>query len=262
MTGEPFDAAGALRWLRKLAKNNDRVWYAANSAEYNETIKPAWEDLIAALLISAVPIDPRFAYADPRACVFRLARDIRFSNDKTPFKTSVSAWMSPFGKHGSNAGFYVRVAPGNTVFSAGIYVPERPVLDALRRRIVADARPFARLLAAKKLQPYLPLHTDPLVRVPRGYPKDHPRAAWIRARNYLVRRAFSDAEISRNGAFATFRAAIRDCAPFVRYIDTVAVAALREAQGDTGAGDDASSAAMREPSDGWDENSSSDHFGP
>jgi uncharacterized protein (TIGR02453 family) len=229
----PFDTAGALRWLRKLKKNNDRAWYAENSAEYNEKIKPAWEDLIATLIVAAIPIDARYAYVDPRACLFRLARDIRFSKDKTPFKTGVSAWISPFGKHGSNPGFYVRIEPGNNVFSAGIYVPERPVLDGMRERIADDATPFARILAAKKMQPYMPLRTDPLVRVPRGYPKDHPRAEWIRARNYLVRRTFGDAEIAKNGAFATFRSAMRDVAPFVRYLEEVkTAAALRRAQGD------------------------------
>jgi uncharacterized protein (TIGR02453 family) len=248
VTGDPFDAAGALRWLRRLEQNNDRFWYVANRAEYNETIKPAWEDVVAALLVSIVPVDGRFAHVDPRSCLFRLARDIRFSKDKTPFKTSVSAWMSPFGKHGSNAGFYVRVAPGNCVFSAGIYVPEKPVLDALRRRMATESRPFDTIVNAKRLQPYLPLDTDPLRRVPRGYPQDHPRAEVLRARRYLVRRAFSDAEIVGRGAFATFRAAIRDCAPFVRYLDETAAAA--------------SSVAMREPIDGWEEKSSSDHFGP
>jgi uncharacterized protein (TIGR02453 family) len=248
VTAEPFDAARALRWLRKLKKNNERAWYAEHSAEYTQTIKPQWEDLVAGLLIALVPVDERFAYVDPRACLFRLARDIRFSKDKTPFKTSVSAWMSPFGKHGSNAGFYVRVSPGSCIFSAGIYVPERPVLDALRRRMATEPKPIDKILGAAKLKPYLPLETDPLQRVPRGYPKDHPRGDLIRARNYLVRRLYTDAEIAKNGAFSTFRAAIRDCTPFVRYIDDTAAAA--------------SSAAMREPIDGWDENSSSDHLGP
>jgi uncharacterized protein (TIGR02453 family) len=179
--------------------------------------------------------------------LFRLARDIRFSNDKTPFKTSVSAWLSPLGKSGANAGFYVRVAPGNCVFSAGIYTPEKHVLDVLRRRMAADPRPFDKILHARKLQPYLPLSTDGLIRMPRGFPKEHPRGELIRARNYLVRRVYPDAEIARAGAFATFRAAIRDCAPFVRYLSDVVAP---------------SSAAIREPIDGWDENSSSDHFGP
>ena len=253
---DPFDTARALRWLRKLKKNNDRVWYAANRDDYDTAIKPAWEDLVAGLLVSAIPFDRRFAYVEPRACIFRLARDIRFSNDKTPFKTSVTAWLSPFGKHGSNPGFYIRIAPGDCIFSAGIYVPEKPVLDALRRKVERDGRPFARILGAKRLAPYLPLRTDPLTRMPRGFPKEHPRGEWIRARNYLVRRSFSDAEIARNGAFATFRAAIRDCAPFVGYLAEVVSAVLRQAQ------DRPSSAVMRDPSDGWDENNSSDHFGP
>jgi uncharacterized protein (TIGR02453 family) len=256
MTGEPFDTARALRWLRQLKKNNDRAWFAAHRETYDAYVKPEWEDLVAALLVSAVRFDERFAYVDPRRCLFRLARDIRFRADKTPFKTGVQAWLSPFGKSGAYAGFYMRISPGDSIFSAGIYTPEKPVLEALRRRMAADPRPFDRILRAKALVPYLPLRTDGLVRMPRGFPKEHPRGELIRARNYLVRRAYSDAEITRRGAFAVFRAAIRDCAPLVRYIDGVAATALGPAQ------DRLSSAAMREPSEGWDENSTSDHFGP
>ena len=248
MTGEPFDAARALRWLRQLKKNNDRTWFAAHRETYDEHVRPEWEDLVTALLVSAVRFDERFAYVDPRRCLFRLARDIRFSNDKTPFKTHVSAWLSPFGKSGANAGYYVSVAPGDTHFSAGIYTPERPVLEALRRRMANDHRAFDRILGAKVLKPYLPLRTDGLIRMPRGFPKEHPRGELIRARNYLVGRSYGDAEITRAGAFATFRNAIRDCAPFVRYLDAAAASF--------------SSVAMREPSDGWEENSTSDHGGP
>ena len=248
MQGEPFDAARALRWLRQLKKNNDRAWFGAHREVYDERLKPGWEDLVAALLVSAVRFDERLAHVDPRRCLFRLARDIRFSNDKTPFKTRFSAWLSPFGKSGANAGFYVSISPGDSHFSAGIYTPEKPVLAALRRRMAADPRPFDRILRAKALAPYLPLRTEGLMRMPRGFPKEHPRGELIRARRYLVGRTYGDAEIARAGTFATFRAAIRDCAAFVRYIDGVAATA--------------SSAAMREPSDGWEENSSSDHFGP
>jgi len=245
---DPIDAVRTLRWLRQLKKNNDRAWFAAHRETFDEHVKPEWEDLVAALLFSAVRFDERLAYVDPRRCLFRLARDTRFSHDKTPYKSHVSAWLSPFGKSGANAGFYVSLSPGDSHFSAGIYTPEKPVLEALRRHMGADPRPFDRILRAKAMAPFLPLRTDGLVRTPRGFPKDHPRGELIRARKYLVRREWSDAEIARKGAFATFRDAIRDCAPFVRYIDEV-VASV-------------SNAAMREPSDGWEENSSSDHFGP
>jgi uncharacterized protein (TIGR02453 family) len=247
VSGEPFDVARALRWLRQLKKNNDRAWFAAHRDAYDEHVKPEWEDLVTALILSAVPLDERFAHVDPRSCLFRIHRDIRFSNDKTPYKTRVAAWLSPFGKSGANAGFYMHVSPGSSVFSAGIYTPDKPALAALRAHMARDARSFDRILRAKRLAPYLPLRTDALARMPRGFPKDHPRGELIRARNYLVRREYSDAEMTRSGPFATFSAAIRDCAPFVRYIDEVVTL---------------SSAAMREPSDGWDAKSSSDHFGP
>ena len=225
MSGEPFDAARALRWLRQLKENNDRAWFAAHRATYDEHVKPEWEDLVAALLVSAVPFDERLAYVDPRACLFRLARDIRFSNDKTPFKTRVAAWLSPLGKSGACAGYYVSVEPGDSHFSAGIYVPEKAVLDALRRTLAADARPFLRILGAKRLAPYLPLRTDALQRIPRGFPKDHPQAELLRARHFLIGRTYTDAELAKAGAYKTFAAAIRDCAPFVAYIDAIATQA-------------------------------------
>jgi len=139
----------------------------------------------------------------------------------TPFKTHVSAWLSPLGKSGANAGYYVHVESGGIRFAAGIYTPEKDVLDALRRNMASDPRPFDRILKSKALAPYLPLRTDGLVRMPRGFPKEHPRGELIRARNYIVRRVFSDAEIAKKGAYASFAAAIRDCAPFVAYLDAV-----------------------------------------
>jgi uncharacterized protein (TIGR02453 family) len=220
MNVEPFDAARALRWLKQLERNNDRAWFAAHRAVYDEHLKPEWEDLVAALLISLVPVDERFAYVDPRACIFRLARDIRFSSDKTPYKTHLSAWLSPLGKSGANAGYYVSVTPKCAHFSCGIYTPEKPVLEALRRSFAADARPLERILRAKRLARYLPLETDPLQRTPRGFPKDHPNEALIRARNYLLSRDYTPAELTATGAYVAFSRAIRDTAPFVQLLDS------------------------------------------
>ena len=83
----------------------------------------------------------------------------------------------------------------------------------------AEARAFDRILKAKVMVPYLPLDTEPLRITPRGFPKVHPRLPLIRARNYLVRRDVSDAELRARGAFAVFRDTIRATAPFVRWLD-------------------------------------------
>lgn len=219
---EPIDAGRALRFLRQLDKNNDRAWFAGHRAVWDEHVRPEWEDTVAALIATATAFDERFALVDPRACLFRLYRDTRFSKDKTPYKTWISAWLSPFGKHGSNPGFYVQLCPGECIVAAGIWDPEREALRALREHFAgADLRAFDRILAAKRLTPYLPLRTDPLRAIPRGLPKGHPRRELVLARRYMVRRTYRDAELARAGAFATFRNALRDCAPFVAYLERI-----------------------------------------
>ena len=222
MSREVIDVARTLRFLRALKRHNDRTWFAENRATYDEHIKPEWNDLVAGLLAAHVALDERFAYVEPKACLFRLHRDTRFSADKTPYKTGVTAFLSPFGKNGANAGYYVCIEPGGSLFAAGIYTPTDEALLALRGHFAeSDVRPFEALFRAKKFAPYLPLRTDGLTRSPRGFPKEHAHVALIRARRYMIRRDYTDAEITSAGAFATFRSAMRDCAPFVAYLDAI-----------------------------------------
>ncbi|MFN2459223.1 MAG: DUF2461 domain-containing protein [Candidatus Velthaea sp.] len=215
----PLDVPAALRFLRALRRHNDRAWFEQNRAEYDARIKPQWEDFVAALLVAGTRFEPRFADVDPRACIFRLARDIRFARDKTPYKTYLSAFLSPRGWRGSTPGFWISLEPGGeSEISAGIYVPERPVLTAIRRRLAAGDRDFARIVDAKRMAPYVPLRTAPLKTVPRGFPRNHPRAGLIRAQRYMAGRDFTDRELTAGNAFAIFRNAMRDTAPLVQWL--------------------------------------------
>jgi uncharacterized protein (TIGR02453 family) len=219
MAGDVIDVARTFTFLRGLKRNNDRTWFAEHRAVYDEHIKPEWLDTVTGLLADAVTLDERFAYVDPKACLFRLHRDTRFANDKTPYKTAVTAFLSPLGKGGWTPGYYVALEPGNSLFAAGLYTPTKEALATLRRHFAeADLRPFERMLKGKKLAPYLPLETDPLTRSPRGFPTEHPHLHLIRARRYMVRRPITDAELRERGAFRIFRDAMRDCAPLVNYV--------------------------------------------
>jgi uncharacterized protein (TIGR02453 family) len=216
----PLDVAATFTFLRGLRKNNDRAWFEAHREPYDTRIKPGFEDLVAGLLIAAVTFDERFATIEPRRCIFRIYRDVRFSADKSPYKPRVSAFLSPRGWRGTTPGFYIALEPGGeSMMAAGIYVPEKPVLAALRRRLADGDPAFDRILRAKRLAPYLPLDTDPLVRMPAGFDRDHPRGDLIRARRYMVRRTFTDRELCDGDAFALLRGAMRDTAPFVRWLD-------------------------------------------
>ena len=219
---EPLDVEVAFRFLRGLARTNDRTWFHAHRGPWDEHIRHGFEDLVTMLLLASARVDPRLAHVDPRACLFRLANDTRFHTGKAPYKTWLSAWISPGGKNGAYPGYYVHLSPTGTFFSAGVYVPTKPSLHALRMCFAEDraaARAFDRILAAKAMRPYLPLDTEPLRVTPRGFPKAHPRLALIRARNYLVRRDIANDELRSRGTFAVFRDAIRDTAPFVRWLD-------------------------------------------
>lgn len=219
-TKNPLDIKTAMRFLRGLSKNNTREWFNANRSVYDEKVKPQWEDLVAVLLIAASKYEPRFAHTDPRSCIFRIYRDIRFSNDKTPYKAHLSAFLSPRGWRGSTPGFYISLEPGGeSTFAAGVYVPEKPALASIRRAIADGDRDFERILRAKALKPFLPMGTDALKRMPPGFDPNHPRSEFIRARRYMVRREFPDAEVTRGNAFLLFRDSMRAAAPFVGWLD-------------------------------------------
>jgi uncharacterized protein (TIGR02453 family) len=219
---DPLDLAVAFRFLRGLKKNNDRTWFHANREAWDEHVRHGFEDLVTMLLLAGARVDDRLAHVDPRACLFRIANDTRFHKQKDPYKTWLSAWMSPGGKNGAYAGYYVHLAPGASHVSAGVWVPEKPALHALRSTFAedgAEARGFDRILASRAMRPYLPLETASMRITPRGFAKDHPRITLIRARNYMLERPVTDRELLERGAFAVFKEAIRTTAPFVRWLD-------------------------------------------
>jgi uncharacterized protein (TIGR02453 family) len=169
---------------------------------------------------SRISFDERFAHIEPRRCIFRIHRDVRFAKEKSPYKSRLSAFLSPRGWRGTTPGFYVAIEPGGeSMFAAGIYTPEKHVLADLRRRFAAGDAAFDRILRKRAFAPYLPLDTDPLVRIPAGFERDHPRGELVRARRCMVRRAFADSELMRGDAFGAYRAAMRDTAGFVGWLD-------------------------------------------
>src|ERR1700722_13367823 len=149
---DPLNLPAAFRFLRGLKRNNDRTWFHANRTAWDGHVRHAFEDLVTMLLLDGARTDDRLAHVDPRACLFRLANDTRFHVTKAPYKTWLAAWMSPGGKDGAFAGYYVHLAPGATHFSAGIYVPAKATIHALRSAFAEDgreARAFDRILASK-----------------------------------------------------------------------------------------------------------------
>jgi uncharacterized protein (TIGR02453 family) len=192
----------AITFLADLAEHNDRAWFQPRKADFDRLLKEPMEALVAAL-------DDRFAgrgiplRADPKRSIFRIYRDTRFSKDKSPYKTNIGAsmpWVDDTGGaddsvHGNGA--YVHIQPGNSFAGGGMWMAERPRLEALRRAVVEDPD---RVLAAIEdpgfLATFGPVSShETLKRVPPGYPADHPLADLLRYKDLTFGRGLTDDEV-------------------------------------------------------------------
>jgi uncharacterized protein (TIGR02453 family) len=186
-TGMPDEG---LAFLEDLEERNTRDFFDANKALFRAQVQAPF-----AALVEAAAARLRRSVPDiGRPKVFRIYRDLRFSKDKTPYKTSMSASVpsrppAEDGRPGVDTGFYVNVGPAGLYVASGLYHPGRPELERVRAAIAdPDSGPeleaILRRAAAKGLEPYL----DPLQRAPRTYPADHPRAWLLKARSLVLNR--------------------------------------------------------------------------
>jgi uncharacterized protein (TIGR02453 family) len=186
-TGMPDEG---LAFLEDLEERNTKDFFDANKAVFRDQVQAPFAALVeaaAARLRRSVP-----GIGQPK--VFRIYRDLRFSKDKTPYKTSMSASVpsrppAEDGRPGVDTGFYVNVGPAGLYVASGLYHPGRPELERVRAAIAdPDTGPELEAIlgraAAKGLEPYL----DPLQRAPRSYPADHPRAGLLKARSLVLNR--------------------------------------------------------------------------
>lgn len=184
----------AIQFLVDLAANNDRAWFTPRKARYEELLKRPLEALCLALAdrFEARGIGLTADLHSP----FRIYRDTRFSKDKAPYKTAVSAQFPAIGVAGGPGGYF-HLEPGEIFTGGGLYRPSTPVLAAWRRLV--DAEPGA-VHAALDDPRFVALHgrlyaEEELARVPAGYLKDHPDGDLLRLKDLIFARRLSDADV-------------------------------------------------------------------
>jgi uncharacterized protein (TIGR02453 family) len=210
----------AFRFLRALGRNNRREWFLERKDVYLTHVRHPMERLVEALAVRLGDFAPEFV-ADPGQSIYRIYRDVRFSPDKSPYKTHAAAVFPhhELGKH-QGAGFYVHIAPGNVFAGGGLYRPGAGDLAAVRQAIAGDPAPLRRIVSAARFRGLFgELSGEQLRRVPRGFPADHAAASLLRHRQFLAGRPFTE-ELASSGAFAgelqrTFRALL----PLCRYLN-------------------------------------------
>ena len=230
MSDFPGIPPGALRFLRSLARHNTRDWFEAHRADYERALLHPLRELVDEMDARLALVAPEFV-GDRKRSIFRIHRDVRFSSDKRPYKTSAACWLfhrdagRTKGPHDSiaAAGFYFHLAPGGCFLGGGCWLPPAPALRRLRDAIVEDADGLtATLTGPDFVRRFGKLDEDPgtmLTRLPRGFAPDTPGAEWLRYKSFTATHELTDAEATAPTLPDTFEAACVALLPMMRWLN-------------------------------------------
>ena len=179
----------ALAFFRDLAVHNEKEWFEANRAEYETEVRGPLAAFVVALDAELRRRGLRFT-GDPKSSVFRINRDVRFSNDKSPYKTNAGATLTRDGRKDSAGMLYFHLDPEGSFAAAGFYRPEPPALAKLRNAVVARTDEFVAVVAALKAAGLTLSADDTLKRLPRGFEAaaDSPVAGHLKLKSLVVGR--------------------------------------------------------------------------
>jgi uncharacterized protein (TIGR02453 family) len=177
----------ALKFLRGLARNNDREWFEARRDVFEHDIKEPMLTVIAEINDALAVFAPEHV-RDPRKAMFRIYRDTRFSSDKRPYKQHLGVWWVRSGfEKTSGAGFYFHISAKETTVAAGCYMPTPDQLLAIRRHMDANYDEIRRILADRKLRSLMDeWDGEPMKRVPKGFRSESPAAELLKCRKWGV----------------------------------------------------------------------------
>ena len=207
-----------LRYLHSLSLHNDRTWFEAHKADYLKakgTVAALAERLIAGIRSFDDSIGP-LSVSD---CTYRIYRDVRFSKDKSPYKTHMGIFVNRGGKKSGYSGYYFHIdGGGNHLLAVGNYFTEPRVLKVLREDIELGGGDFRRILEG--LAPGLALETESaLKKVPKGFPADSPDAEFFKLRNFCLVENLDDSFILSQNLADRLLAIFQTAKPFLNYVN-------------------------------------------
>jgi uncharacterized protein (TIGR02453 family) len=212
-----FVSARTFRFLRELAEHNERPWFEANKARYAAEVRDPLLRFVAAAGPKLAKVS-RQIVADPRpvgGSLFRIHRDVRFSKDKSPYKTHAAlSFRHSDGRERPAPGFYLHLAPGDVFAGAGLWHAPKGAVKQVRDAIVASEGRWAKVVRACPLGD----DEDTLKRAPRGFDPDHPLVADLKRQSFTTGVSFTEAQACAADFPTRFVRAGRGAAPLVRFL--------------------------------------------
>lgn len=191
-----MDFKQLLKFLTELKENNHKVWFDDNRKRYDE-LRKAWIEFVKESIAAIGVIDASVLHLEPKDCIFRINKDIRFSKDKSPYKTNFGMSLNPNGKKAEFMGYYLHVEPNNCFFAGGSYMPQPTTLAAIRQEIDYNLSDFEAILNNKTFNKLFgKLDGEQLTRPPKGYDVQNPALEYLKYKSFIGTRKFTDAEIT------------------------------------------------------------------
>jgi uncharacterized protein (TIGR02453 family) len=218
----------ALKFLRNLARHNDREWFTPRKAEFEQLLRQPMLAIVRKITDAMLDFAPNHVRPAEKS-LFRIYRDTRFSNDKRPYKTHVAAWWSHQGlEKTSGAGYYFHVSPKEVVIAAGAYMPEKDQLAAIRSWLLDNHEEFRKLLAQPAVKKaFTNFEGNALTRPPKGFPTDHPAMDLVRCRQWGLSASLPPEAALDPKVAATIIRHFKLAAPVVDALNTPIAAALK-----------------------------------
>lgn len=186
-----------LKFLSGLKSNNNKPWFDANRDKY-ASAKENFLQFTTELIAKISAFDAGVKDLDPKKTIFRINRDIRFSKDKSPYKSNMGASINHGGKKIMSAGYYLHIEPGNKSFAAaGSYQPDPEKLAAIRQEIDYNFSEFQKILKATSFKKYFDGldEIEKLKTSPKGYSDENPAIDFLKHKHFIVSRNFTDKEV-------------------------------------------------------------------
>lgn len=183
-----------LDFLNQIKLNNNREWFLKNHPIYLEA-RENFESFVQKLIDQIIEFEPIMKGLEVKSCVYRFNRDIRFSNDKSPYKTHFGAFIVRGGKKNGDkyGGYYIHIEPGASIIAGGAYMPPAPWLSAIREKIDEEPDRFIKIINSKEFIRFFgQLTGEKLKKAPKGFPSDHPNVDLLKFKSYLVVNEVSD----------------------------------------------------------------------
>lgn len=209
-----------LKFLKEIKQNNSKDWFDVHKNEYLFA-KEEYATLVDSIIKGIRVFDKKIS-ADLKGkdCLFRIYKDVRFSKDKTPYKTNFGASINPGGKKSLVAGYYLHIEPGASFLAGGMYMPEPAMLQAIRQEIDYNPNPLLKIFKSASFKNYFKGLSDEgkLKTTPKGFDKDHPQIDLLRNKHFIVVHNLSDKQILDEKVSKVIIDGFKAMHPFLEYL--------------------------------------------